>query len=49
VSFDGPGEFGQPYDGAGCDGCGEVWFRGEPAGQACVDFSGLLDWTEAPW
>jgi hypothetical protein len=49
VTFDGPAELGQPYDGAGCDGCGELWFRGQEMGTACVDFSSLLDWTEVPW
>lgn len=32
-----------------CDGCGAVYFQGEPVGEACADPSPLLDWEVAPW
>lgn len=32
-----------------CDGCGAVTLHGEYVGDACVDTSFLLDWTEQPW
>jgi len=32
-----------------CDGCGEVWHRGEVVGEACVDPTPLVDWEGAPW
>lgn len=35
--------------GDACDGCGTVWYRGEPIGSACTDISGLLDWEGSPW
>ena len=51
VEFHGP-----PYSGAwsyqpACDGCGEVWFRGEYMGEACVDFSLIMNWNGEgrPW
>lgn len=33
----------------GCDGCGTAWVQGVSAGEVCVDFSPLLDWTVSPW
>ena len=51
VEFHGP-----PYSGAwsyqpACDGCGEVWFRGEYMGEACVDFEIFMQWNGEgrPW
>ena len=51
VEFQGP-----PYNGAwsyqpACDGCGEVWFRGEFMGETCVDFSIFMEWNGEgrPW
>ena len=49
VSFQGP-----PYQGASvlpadCDGCGQVYFRGELLGEVCPDFSILTDWEDRPW
>ena len=51
--------FDVPYDSASqsfgdmdperCDGCGTAWFEGEAIGQACFDFSTLLDWDDSPW
>lgn len=32
-----------------CDGCGEVWWRGESLGEVCVDFSSWLGWGASPW
>lgn len=32
-----------------CDGCGDLFFRGEPMGEACADFSAWLGWGGAPW
>lgn len=49
VSFQGP-----PYAGASifppdCDGCGQIYFRGQYLGDACPDFSLLTDWEYRPW
>lgn len=49
VTFDGPLEPGASSDPDACDGCGQIFYRGESLGQACVDFSTLLDWDERPW
>ena len=32
-----------------CDGCGQVYFQGELAGEACADPSALLGWGGEPW
>lgn len=41
----------QTNDLADCDGCGDIWFRGEYVGEACLpDATTLLDWEgEVPW
>lgn len=49
VQFQGP-----PYAGASifppdCDGCGQVFFRGQQLGEVCPDFSILTDWEDRPW
>lgn len=49
VYFQGP-----PYDGASvyppdCDGCGQIYFRGDYLGDACPDFSPLTSWEDRPW
>jgi hypothetical protein len=49
VVFDGPADYGEVSDPALCDGCGSAWFRGEPLGEVCADFSALLDWEGSPW
>jgi hypothetical protein len=49
VVFDGPEAWDEPVDAALCDGCGEVWFRGEAVGDACASFDSLLAWEETPW
>lgn len=45
---------GPPYAGASvfppdCDGCGQVFFRGQQLGEVCPDFSILTDWEDRPW
>ena len=51
--FDSPEAWSEEVmDPADCDGCGQVYFRGEALGQACIgDVSALLDWGEgaSPW
>jgi len=43
VIYDGPATYDAPVEAELCDGCGEVYFRGEDLGAVCgVDFSGLL-------
>lgn len=32
-----------------CDGCGEVWFRGERLGEVCPELEGLYDWEGWSW
>lgn len=49
VVFDGPTDSGVVSDPDLCDGCGSAWFRGEPLGEVCVDFGGLLEWEVSPW
>lgn len=49
VVFDGPTEYGGASDPDLCDGCGAAYFRGEPLGEVCVDFTTLLDWEVSPW
>ncbi|MDP2315715.1 MAG: hypothetical protein Q8P41_22650 [Pseudomonadota bacterium] len=49
VVFDGPSEYGEAVDAELCDGCGSAWFRGEPLGEVCADFTSLLDWEASPW
>lgn len=48
VLFDNSYEEGAEVDPSECDGCGTIWFSGEPVGSACVDASALVDW-ETPW
>lgn len=49
VIFDGPTEIGASVDSALCDGCGSVYFQGEPLGSACLDFGALIAWETSPW
>ncbi len=49
VVFDGPSDYGVEADADLCDGCGAAFFRGEPLGEVCVDFTTLLDWEVSPW
>lgn len=32
-----------------CDGCGEVWWRGQYLGDVCPDFALIMGWEEVPW
>ena len=41
--------FSTSSDPTGCDGCGVVIQSGEEVGQACADFTALLDWGSSPW
>ncbi len=49
VTFDGPAYSGAPSFPAACDGCAEVWWRGELLGSACPDTAALVGWEERPW
>ncbi len=49
VAFDGPAYSGATSFPAHCDGCGDVWWRGENLGVACPDFSALVSWESDPW
>ena len=49
VLFDGPAYSGAESFPPDCDGCGELWFRGEQLGEICPDFRTLTDWEETPW
>lgn len=45
---------GAPYSWAPvfppeCDGCGDVFYRGERLGTVCPDFSAMTDWEVRPW
>jgi len=47
--FDGPTEDNTTVPEETCDGCATAWFKGEALGEACVDFSALVDWDDNPW
>ena len=47
--FDGPAFQGAEVFPPDCDGCGEVWFRGQRLGEVCPDFSAFTDWQDQPW
>jgi hypothetical protein len=49
LTFNGPAYSGAPSFPAYCDGCAEVWWRGEVIGEACPDTSGLVSWETRPW
>jgi hypothetical protein len=49
VVFDGPADYEAEVDASLCDGCGTVYFHGEPVGQACVDTMNLVSWEDTPW
>lgn len=49
VTFDGPMDWGEEVPAETCDGCGTLYFQGEPLGEVCVDVSSLLDWEVSPW
>ena len=47
--FDGPTFETLPGDTTKCDGEGRAFYRGEQLGDVSADFSGLLEYVEAPW
>lgn len=49
VTFSGPAYSGAPSFPAYCDGCVDVWWRGENLGETCPDTSGLVNWEGRPW
>ena len=49
VEFQGPQYWGGEAFPGDCDGCGDAFFRGEPLGAVCPDFSHLKDWGNRPW
>lgn len=49
VLFDGYTDANPRTPDAQCDGCGQAYFRGEPLGAVCADFTSLNDWEGAPW
>jgi len=49
VHFDGAAYQGASVFPPDCDGCGEVWSRGELLGTACPDLSALSEWEGRPW
>ena len=50
ILFHGPEDFeDDTVDLALCDGCGDVWFRGQRLDDACIDFGTLIDFEEQPW
>ncbi|MBM4392255.1 MAG: hypothetical protein FJ090_14135 [Deltaproteobacteria bacterium] len=49
ATFNGPAYSGAPSFPAYCDGCADVWWRGENIGEACPDTSGLVNWESNPW
>lgn len=49
VPFDASTQTFGEMDADLCDGCGTAWFEGQEIGQACFDFSVLLDWDGSPW
>lgn len=49
ATFSGPAYSGAPSFPAYCDGCVEVWWRGESLGETCPDTSALVGWVGRPW
>jgi hypothetical protein len=49
VQFQGSDGTDPEYDGARCDGCGDVYYQGEPMGELCVDASTMLAMAVRPW
>jgi hypothetical protein len=47
--FDGPTFDDLPGSRETCDGKGRAFYRGEQLGEVSADFSGLLEYVEAPW
>ncbi|MFT4976948.1 MAG: hypothetical protein ACI8S6_002853 [Myxococcota bacterium] len=49
ASFQGAPFSSAPVFPPDCDGCGQVYYRGELIGDVCPDFSSMLDWSTRPW
>lgn len=49
VEFQGPSYWGAGTFPPECDGCGDVYHRGDWLGQACPDLTTLTRWKEQPW
>jgi hypothetical protein len=47
--FDGPALDGGGGEAEDCDGCAAAWQGAHYLGEACIDFSGLLDWEDMPF
>lgn len=47
--FDGPDFSGNGGEAERCDGCAEAWQGATLLGEACIDFSPLLDWDTHPF
>lgn len=47
IRFHGSDEYGNTT--GPCDGCGDLFFQGEPMGEVCADFSTWLSWGSSPW
>jgi hypothetical protein len=49
IEFQGPSYWGAESFPADCDGCGQVFFRGEEIGEVCPDFGRIQAWGDSPW
>ncbi len=49
VYFQGPAWSGAAVFPPDCDGCGQVYYRGEYLGDVCPDFSPITQWETRPW
>jgi hypothetical protein len=50
LQFDGAADAADPtFEASECDGCGQAFYRGEPMGQICADFSVLVEMGVSPW
>ena len=49
ASFQGAPYSWAPVFSPECDGCGDVFYRGERMGSICPDFSAMTDWEVRPW
>lgn len=49
VQFQGSDGLDPDYDPARCDGCGDVFYRGEAMGEVCADTHAMLAMAVTPW
>lgn len=49
VDFQGPSDSDAIAFPPDCDGCGQVFYRGEWLGEVCPDLTPLLNWELEPW